>query len=74
MMYPRHTSHAFQQRHHWTGRCVVPGCGLPTEHRVHQPDLPIEYTAPDPDAFTLELVDAEPEEVKPVYVPQYSLF
>lgn len=53
--------HPFQQRERWTGLCVRPDCGLPTEHDVHQhvmesivlqdelnapPDLVLDFTDP----------------------------
>lgn len=53
---PRYTAHPFLNHKRWTGKCAVPGCGLPTEHPLHQYILPVEdegekfltLTSPEP--------------------------
>lgn len=63
--------HPFQQRQRWTGVCVRPDCGLPTEHEVHQHVLDIAL-APIAD---VEEAQDEPEESEPAQpTPQLQLF
>ena len=70
----RQTPHAFKQRQHWTGRCVVDGCGLPTEHWVNKTDLPIEL-APIEEEEPVEPVEPETKAVfYELDEPQLSLF
>lgn len=67
--------HAFQQRRHWTGLCVRPDCGLPTEHTVHQRELPIEYVEDDtPPDLVLDFSEPPAEDPKPVNDTQLALF
>lgn len=74
MSYNRHQPHVFQQRQRWTGRCVA--CGLPTEHWVHQPNLPlgIQQPAPTPEAEPEPVEHVTLEKWHEIHSPQLQLF